>query len=161
VFGEEERARRRAEAERVLRRVEQAKNRGEDFELSDIMALRAACMAAGGASLEARTVGARDAIYRAAVDAAVRACLEPGAVDLGDYSPVKLAAGVASDVSLPERRAVDGLRGAVAGACRGRVVEVGVREGGEGPRRAWRLGGWFGLQGGGGPAMRSRAPQRA
>ncbi|GBF98405.1 hypothetical protein Rsub_10470 [Raphidocelis subcapitata] len=124
VSGEAERTRRRSEAERILRRIEQSKNRGEDYALSDILALRAACMAAGGASLETRTVGGRDAIYRAAVDAAVRACLEPGAVDLGDYSPVKLAAGVASDVGLPERRAVDALRGAVAGACRGRVVEA-------------------------------------
>ena len=124
VGSEAERAARFAEAERLLRRVEAAKNRGEDFDLDAILALRSACMAAGGASLEARTVGARDAIFRAAVDAGVRACLEPGSVDLGGYSPLKLAAGVASDVSLPERRAVSTLQGAVAGACRGRIVDA-------------------------------------
>lgn len=127
VSGESERAARRAEAERILRRVEAAKNRGEDYALPDILALRSACMAAGGASLETRTVGARDAIYKAAVEAGIKSCLEPGVVDLGGYSPLRLAAGVASDVSLPERRAVSTLCGAVAGACRARIVEVGIR----------------------------------
>lgn len=124
VSGEAERAARTAEAERVLRRVEAAKNRGEDYELADILALRSACMSAGGASLDTRTVGARDAIFRAAVDAGIRACLDPGSVDLGGYSPLRLAAGVAGDVSLPERRAVTALQGAVAGACRGRIVDA-------------------------------------
>jgi len=124
VTGEEQRAARRSEAERVLRRLEAAKNRGDDYEVTTILALRSACMAAGGASLETRTVGARDAIYRAAVDAGIKSCLEPGSVDLGDYSPLRLAAGVASDVSLDERRAVSTLQGAVAGACRARIVEV-------------------------------------
>ncbi len=124
VANEEQRAARRLEAERVLRRLEAAKNRGEDYELRDILLLRTSCMNAAGASLEARTVGARDAIYRAAVDAGIKSCLEPGSVDLGDYSPIRLAAGVASDVSLSERRAVSTLMGAVAGACRARIVEV-------------------------------------
>jgi hypothetical protein len=138
VASESERAARRAAAERILRRIEAAKNRGEDYSLPDILALRAACMAAGGASLETRTVGARDAIYRAAVDAGVKSCLEPGAVDLGDYSPLRLAAGVASDVSLPERRAVAALRGAVAGAARARIVEVRAGVKGCGLGTEWR-----------------------
>ncbi|KIZ01654.1 hypothetical protein MNEG_6302 [Monoraphidium neglectum] len=133
VTSEADRARRRAEAERILRRIEASKNRGEDYALEDILALRAACMSAGGASLDARTVGGRDAIYRTAVEAGIRSCVEPGSVDLGDYSPIRLAAGVASDVSLDERRAVTVLKGLVAGACRGRVVEVG------GPGRGRRV----------------------
>lgn len=123
VSSESERAARRAEAERILRRIEVSKNRGEDYALEDILALRTACMAAGGATLEARTIGARDAIYRAAIDAGIKACLAPGEVDLGDYSPLRLAAGVSSDLGLPERRAVGVVQGAVAGACRTRIVE--------------------------------------
>ncbi|KAI8469449.1 MAG: hypothetical protein J3K34DRAFT_279684 [Monoraphidium minutum] len=124
VASEADRSARFAAAERILRRIETAKNRGEDYDLGEILALRSACMSAGGASLDARTVGARDAIYRAAVEAGIASCLDPGSVDLGGYPPVRLAAGVASDVSLPERRAVPALMGAVAGACRGRIVEA-------------------------------------
>lgn len=47
----------------------------QDYKLSDIALLRQTCQAGGGVTVSARTVGGRDAIYKAAVDAAVRRCV--------------------------------------------------------------------------------------
>jgi hypothetical protein len=47
----------------------------QDYKLSDIAALRRTCQAGGGVTVSTRTVGGRDAIYKAAVDAAVRRCV--------------------------------------------------------------------------------------
>lgn len=44
----------------------------QDYRLSDIAALRRTCQAGGGVTVSTRTVGGRDAIFKAAVDAAVR-----------------------------------------------------------------------------------------
>lgn len=60
------------QASAILTRIEQQKNRGEDYKLSDIALLRKTCQAGGGVTVDTRTVGGRDAIYRAAFDAAVR-----------------------------------------------------------------------------------------
>jgi hypothetical protein len=60
------------QASALLARIEQAKNRGEDYKIRDIAMLRRTCQAGGGVTVDTRTVGGRDAIYKAAVDAAVR-----------------------------------------------------------------------------------------
>ena len=126
----------RGEAQRLLRRLEQAKNAGEDYAIEGLLALRRACQQAGtppagegkggapGAIVEARTVGGRDALFRAAVDAAVRAAGEPGSVDLGGDEPLRLCAAVAGDLGLADARAISVVRGRLAGAARARVVEA-------------------------------------
>lgn len=60
------------QASSILARIEQQKNRGQDYRLADIALLRRTCQAGGGITVDTRTVGGRDAIYKAAVDAAVR-----------------------------------------------------------------------------------------
>lgn len=60
------------QASAIMSKLEQAKNAGQDYRLADIAALRATCRAGGGVTVDARTVGGRDAIFKAAVDAAVR-----------------------------------------------------------------------------------------
>lgn len=115
------------QASALLARIEQAKNRGEDYKISDIALLRRICQAGGGVTVDTRTVGGRDAIYKAAVEAAMRRCLEPSSVDeadLADVSPLAFVAGVAQDVQIPDERAVSLAANWVAGACRARVVEA-------------------------------------
>jgi hypothetical protein len=120
----------RAEAQRLLRRMEQAKNAGEDYPLEMLLALRSACQQAGTlpgqgeALVDARTVGGRDALFRATVDAAVRAASEPGSVDLGGEDPLRLCAAMAGDLGVADARAVSVVRGRLAGAARARVVEA-------------------------------------
>jgi hypothetical protein len=48
-----------AEAAALLTRIEQAKNRGEDYSLSDILTLRKTCRLGGGITVDTRTVGGR------------------------------------------------------------------------------------------------------
>jgi hypothetical protein len=45
-------------------------------------------------------------------------------VDLGGETPVRLAAGLAGDLQIPDERAITMLTGWVAGACRTRIVDV-------------------------------------
>lgn len=73
-FAADERARSAAQlaASAAMTKLEQAKNRGEDYKLTDIATLRSICQAGGGVTVDARTVGGRDAIFKAAVDAAMR-----------------------------------------------------------------------------------------
>lgn len=71
------RAAARLQASALLARIEQAKNKGQDYKISDIALLRRTCQAGGGVTVDTRTVGGRDAIYKAAVDAAVRRCAAP------------------------------------------------------------------------------------
>eukprot|EP00882_Tetradesmus_deserticola_P011380 GHRQ01012040.1.p1 GENE.GHRQ01012040.1~~GHRQ01012040.1.p1 ORF type:complete len:479 (+),score=200.79 GHRQ01012040.1:87-1523(+) len=115
------------QASALLSRIEQAKNRGEDYRLADIALLRRTCQAGGGVTVDARTVGGRDAIYKAAVDAAVRRCLEPSSVDeadLADSAPLQFVAGVAQDLQIADERAVSMACNWVAGHCRARIVEA-------------------------------------
>lgn len=115
------------QASNILARIEQAKNRGEDYRLSDIASLRRTCQAGGGVTVATRTVGGRDAIYKAAVDAAVRSCTEPGVIDqsdLADSPPLEFVAGVAQDLQIPDERAISMATNWVAGHCRSRIVEA-------------------------------------
>ncbi|KAF8070922.1 hypothetical protein HT031_001003 [Scenedesmus sp. PABB004] len=115
------------QASSQLARIEQAKNRGQDYRLADIAALRRTCQAGGGVTVDARTVGGRDAIFKAAVDGAVRRCLEPSSVDvseLADSSPLGFVAGVAQDLQIPDERAIGMASNWVAGHCRARVIEA-------------------------------------
>jgi hypothetical protein len=68
------------QASALLTRIEQAKNRGEDYKIRDIAVLRRTCQAGGGVTVDTRTIGGRDAIYKAAVDAAVRRWALPSSV---------------------------------------------------------------------------------
>ena len=52
-------AEKQLEASRLLTRLEQAKNRGEDYGLDDILLLRRVCQTGGGVTVDARTVGGR------------------------------------------------------------------------------------------------------
>eukprot|EP00775_Hariotina_reticulata_P006245 gene6245-6481_t len=115
------------QASALMTRLEQAKNKGQDYRLADIALLRRTCQAGGGVTVDARTVGGRDAIFKAAVDGAIRRCLEPSSVDetdLADSSPLQFVAGVAQDLQIPDERAISMASNWVAGACRGRIVEA-------------------------------------
>jgi hypothetical protein len=113
----------------MLARIEQAKNRGEDYSIADILQLRRICQE-GGVSVRPKTVGAQNAIYKAAVDAAVmyaqdRTNLQ---ISLGDGDSecpeTRLLSALAADLNLSEERAVALIRASTAAACRARLLDV-------------------------------------
>jgi len=61
---------------------------------------------------------------RAAVEAGIKSAQEPGSIDLGGETPLRLAAGLAGDPQIPDERAITMLTGWVAGACRTRIVDA-------------------------------------
>ncbi|GFR48271.1 hypothetical protein Agub_g10136, partial [Astrephomene gubernaculifera] len=92
-------AARAEEAARLLSRLESAKVSGRDYELADIRALRRACQE-GHVSVKPKTVGGRDAIFRAAVEAAVAAAQSRNASSLDDASPGRWVSAVATDLGM-------------------------------------------------------------
>ena len=87
-----------------------------------------------------KTVGARDAIYRAAVDAAVsyaQSRTEAGVASLGDqdseFPETRLLSSLAQDLHLEEERAIGFVHAGVAAACRARLLEAVkfIKEGNE------------------------------
>ncbi|KAJ9517899.1 hypothetical protein QJQ45_004187 [Haematococcus lacustris] len=119
------RAARKADADRLLSRIETNKNRGQDYALSDILKLRQLCQE-GCVSVSPRTVGSRDAIYRAAVEAAVSYSSDPieSGIDLGDLPPTRFLSALANDLGLSEDKAVAAVCGLVAATTRARLLEA-------------------------------------
>ncbi|PNW88899.1 hypothetical protein CHLRE_01g049900v5 [Chlamydomonas reinhardtii] len=112
-----------AEAGRIMSRLESAKNRGEDYSLADIRALRKTCQE-GHVSVKPKTVGGRDAIFRAAVEAAVAAAQARNFESLDEASPPRFVAGVAADLGMEDGRAVGIAVAVVASAVRARLLDA-------------------------------------
>ncbi|GLC33970.1 hypothetical protein PLESTM_000139300 [Pleodorina starrii] len=116
-------AARAEEAARLMSRLEGAKMAGRDFELEDIRALRSACQD-GHVSVKPKTVGGRDAVYRAAVEAAVEAAQSRNTSPLGEVSPPRWVAGVAADLGMEDARAVGIVAAVAASAVRARLLDA-------------------------------------
>ncbi len=73
-----------------------------------------------------RTVGARDALYRTAVDAAVAVATDPNEsfTYIGDAPPTRFLASLATAIDMPADKAVAVTCAAVAAATRARLLEV-------------------------------------
>jgi len=119
-------AAKQADAERLLSRIESTKVAGQDYNVRDIVLLREICKE-GQVSVKPKTVGARDAIYTAAVDAAIQTAMEPmgsQAVDMGEDMATRFVSALANDLGLPEERAVSIVQASVAKASRARLLEA-------------------------------------
>ncbi|KAG2425350.1 hypothetical protein HXX76_013764 [Chlamydomonas incerta] len=112
-----------ADAGRIMSRLEIAKNRGEDYSLADIRALRKTCQE-GHVTVKPKTVGGRDAIFRAAVEAAVAAAQARNFESLDEASPPRFIAGVAADLGMEDGRAVGIAVAVVASAVRARLLDA-------------------------------------
>ncbi|KAG1675122.1 hypothetical protein FOA52_003345 [Chlamydomonas sp. UWO 241] len=127
--GKDVREARQAEADKQLTRIEQSKNRGEDYALADILRLRVLCQE-GGVTVETRTKGGRDAIYKAAVEAAVMYAQDRtnSDVNLGDqnseFPETRFVTALAGDLKVADERAASSVRAAAAAACRSRLLDA-------------------------------------
>lgn len=118
------------EAEKWLSKLETSKTLGQDYELQHLLNMFAACKH-GGVSVKPGTVGQRDALYRSAVEAAIRFAIAPHECDLGDTTPLQFIGTAAAALNYPTERAVKVAQACVAATCRARLVEaIGrIREG--------------------------------
>ena len=74
---------------------------GRDYPTSALVSLRQTC-ADSGAVVKAQTPSGGDAIFRAGVEAAVLAAMEPGqGASLGGASPPRFVSGLAHDLGKP------------------------------------------------------------
>lgn len=82
--------------------------------------------------MKPKTVGGRDAIFRAAVEAAVAAAQARNFESLDEASPPRFVAGVAADLGMEDGRAVGIAVAVVASAVRARLLDVSAAGPGRG-----------------------------
>ncbi|KAL3159780.1 hypothetical protein ABBQ38_010187 [Trebouxia sp. C0009 RCD-2024] len=95
-----------SQARTILRQMEDGKLlSGRDYPTSALVSLRQTC-ADSGAVVKAQTPSGGDAIFRAGVEAAVSAAMEPGqGASLGGASPPRFVSGLAHDLGLADEKA--------------------------------------------------------
>ena len=88
-----------SQARTILRQMEDGKLlSGQDYSTSALVSLRQTC-ADSGAVVKAQTPSGGDAIFRAGVEAAASAAMEPGqGASLGGASPQRFVSGLANDL---------------------------------------------------------------
>lgn len=88
-----------SQAKAVLRQMEDGKLlSGQDYSTSALVSLRQTC-ADSGAVVKAQTPSGGDAIFRAGVEAAASAAMEPGeGASLGGATPQRFVSGLARDL---------------------------------------------------------------
>ena len=86
------------QAKAILKQMEDGKLlRGQDYSISALVSLRQTC-SESGVSVKAQTSSGRDAIFRAAVEAAVGVATEGSHRQLGGFSPPRFVSGIARDL---------------------------------------------------------------
>ena len=142
----------KAEAELLLSKIEQQKNLGKDYSLEDIIRLRGLSQESG-AALKPKTVGeslglssllpflhhsfdsgARDAIFKTAVEAAVIYAQDQtdmsgeaallASFDGGEKPETRFITALAGDLGLEDERAVLITQGVAASAARARLLDA-------------------------------------
>ncbi|PRW60155.1 Golgi transport 1 [Chlorella sorokiniana] len=122
------------QARLVLRELQDAKLQGLDYPISGLVSLRTLCHEAGGYQVKPSTESGRDAMLRHAVQAAIAAAQAGSYSLLGGDPPAKFICGLAHDLGVPDKRAVEIVHGQVAAECREALVtaEAAYRSGDQG-----------------------------
>lgn len=115
------------ESRAILRELEDGKLlRGQDYPLFGLVKLRQVCSEGGGLQVKPRTENGRDAMLRAGVKYALELSysVENPASNLGGYEPGRFISGLATDLGMPEKRAVTITHAEVAAACRSAIIDA-------------------------------------
>ena len=113
------------QAKSLLRALQDAKLRGEDYPIDSLIALRRVCHEGGGISVRASTESGRDALLRTAVTFSTEAALTQNAASyLGGYEPGRFISGLAGDLNVPVKRAVTVTHGVIAAICRAALIDA-------------------------------------
>jgi hypothetical protein len=115
-----------SQARATLKVLEDAKLlRGEDYSLDGLVRLRQLCHEGGGITVRPHTESGRDAMLRAAVKYSIlQASQGRIGLDLAGYEPGRFISGLATDLGVPEARAITITHAEVAATCRSALIDA-------------------------------------
>lgn len=115
-----------SQARATLKVLEDAKLlRGEDYSLDGLVRLRQLCHEGGGITVRPHTESGRDAMLRAAVKYSIQQASQGRiGLELAGYEPGRFISGLATDLGVPEARAITITHAEVAATCRSALIDA-------------------------------------
>ena len=105
----------------ILRQLQNEKvELGQDYDLPLLVSLRNTCHNGGGLKVTASTQSGRDSMLRMSV----KHSLENPKSSLGGYEPSRFVSGIASDLDVPQDRAITIVHAEIASLCRNSLIDA-------------------------------------
>jgi hypothetical protein len=109
------------QADMIVRRLQNEKiELGQDYSLRGLVDLRQTCNSGGGLTVTTSTQSGRDSMLRMAV----KHSLENPKSALGGYEPGRFVSGLATDLGVPDERAVTIVHAEIASTCRNALIDA-------------------------------------
>lgn len=108
----------------ILKQLQDEKLRGLDYSIASLVTLRMLCQEGGGLSVKPATESGRNSMFRAGVLAAIQCAQEGSTAMLSAYDPAGFVSGLASDLSVPQEKAINITHGEVAAAARALLIQA-------------------------------------
>ena len=109
------------QADSLVRQLQNQKiELGQDYSLRGLVDLRMTCHNGGGLNVTASTQSGRDSMLRMAL----KHSLENPKSSLGGYEPSRFVSGIASDLNVPQDRAITIVHAEIASICRNALIDA-------------------------------------
>lgn len=109
------------QADSLVRQLQNQKiELGQDYSLRGLVDLRMTCHNGGGLHVTASTQSGRDSMLRMAL----KHSLENPKSSLGGYEPSRFVSGIASDLNVPQDRAITIVHAEIASICRNALIDA-------------------------------------
>jgi len=109
------------QANSLVRQLQNQKiESGLDYSLSELVSLRLTCHKGGGLTVTPSTQSGRDSMLRMAV----KHSLSNPSSSLGGYEPARFVSGIASDLGVPQERAITIVHAEIASLCRNALIDA-------------------------------------
>lgn len=109
------------QADSLVRKLQNEKiELGQDYSLRGLVDLRMTCNNGGGLNVTASTQSGRDSMLRMAL----KHSLENPKSSLGGYEPSRFVSGIATDLNVPQDRAITIVHAEIASICRNALIDA-------------------------------------
>lgn len=109
------------QADGLLKKLQNEKvELGQDYSLRGLVDLRQTCHSGGGLTVTASTQSGRDSMLRMAV----KHSFGNPKSSLGGYEPSRFVSGLATDLGVPEERAITIVHAEIAAMCRNALIDA-------------------------------------
>jgi hypothetical protein len=108
----------------ILKQLQDEKLRGLDYSIASLVTLRMLCQEGGGLSVKPATESGRNSMFRAGVLAAIQCAQEGSNTMLSAYDPAGFVSGLASDLTVPQDKAINITHAEVAAAARALLIQA-------------------------------------
>lgn len=109
------------QADSLVRQLQNEKiELGQDYSLRGLVDLRMTCNNGGGLTVATSTQSGRDSMLRMAI----KHSLDNPKSSLGGYEPSRFVSGIASDLNVPQDRAITIVHAEIASVCRNALIDA-------------------------------------